>query len=164
MTCVVINNSNQYKKLRDEKQHLAHRSGLPDHMINTIAIVMKGRKMDEDIIPQHAKNVYNEQTRVGWRNMIMGRISYRWSKVKTKDCKGRLETGKLWCIRAIKVILGWLHEKWILRCQMYQEPGEDLEHKALYEKCMEWWRAREIKGLLRGGAHLRNHRQKPRSL
>ena len=111
MTCVVINNSNQYKKLRDEKRHLAHRSGLPDHMINTIAIVMKGRKMDEDIIPQHAKNVYNEQTRIGWRNMIMGRISYQWSKVKTKDCKGRLETGKRWCIWAIKVILGWLHEK-----------------------------------------------------
>ena len=60
------------------------------------------------------------------------------------------------------MIMRWTHDKWLLRCQMFQDPGMDHEHQALYEECKKWWETRMKKGLHRSDAHLRNPRQEPR--
>ena len=162
LVCQVINGSARHKKLRDEKRHLAHKNGFPDHMIKMIVEVMEGRGIDDVNIPRDARKIYEEQTRIGWRNMSLGRITRKWSEIRKTDSSGRMRTGKRWRAQAITVILGWLYEKWNIRCRMCQEPGEDFEHKAILEECMLWWGSRETIGLMRGDAHLRNQRQKPR--
>ena len=127
-----------------------------------VAEIMEGRGINNVNIPKDSRKVYEEQTRIGWRNMSLGRITRRWSEVRKADGSGRMRTGKQWRANAIKVILGWLYEKWNIRCRMCQEPGEDFEHRAMLDECMLWWNSRETIGLMRGDAHLRNQRQKPR--
>ena len=96
---------------------------------------------------------------MGWKKMALGRITQKWSEVRKMGSRGKMETGRRWRTKVIKIILNWLHEKWIIRCQMYQKPEEDLEHKAIYEECIQWWETRETKGLTCGDAYLRNPRQ-----
>ena len=94
--------------------------------------------------------------------MTLGRITQRWSEIRRMDAKKKAGPGKKWRTKVIKIILGWLHDKWIMRCDIYQDPERDLEQEALYEECVQWWRARETRELMRGDAHLRNPRQQPR--
>ena len=162
MRCITINLSRQYKQLRDEKRHLASKYGFPDLMVNTVAKLMEGETIREEQIPSHAREVYRDQETIGWRNMTVGRISLRWSELKTTDYRGRLETDRRWRTRAIKTILGWTHDKWLLRCQLFQDPGMDHEHQALYKECKRWWETKMKRGLHKTDAHLRNYRQEPR--
>ena len=46
-------------------------------MINTIATLMEGREIDETIVPGEAERIYKEQGKLGWRNMVLGRITRR---------------------------------------------------------------------------------------
>ena len=45
--CVKINESTRYTKLRDEMRHKARAQGAPDHMINAMTRVMKGKRSSE---------------------------------------------------------------------------------------------------------------------
>ena len=94
----------------------------------------------------------------------MGRISKCWSQVRTTDKRGVLETEARWRVRAIKVILKWMHQKWLLRCEEFKAPEIDLDHRALYDQCREWWAERDKKQLHRHNAYLRNARQKPQQI
>ena len=74
-------------------------------MINTVATIMEGRPIDAGKIPYHARAVYKQQAQIGWRNIIMGKLSWRWSEVRTVDDKGRYEKKQRWRTRAIGIIL-----------------------------------------------------------
>ena len=163
LQCREINQSRQYRKIRDELRHLANGSGFPDHLINTIATIMEGKTIEIEKMPLHARYIYRKQENIGWRHMIKGRISHRWGEVRTVDSNGRKDTERRWRTKAIKLILRWTHEKWVLRCTLYQDPEKDLELQELYEACSEWWTARDIKGLLQTDAYLRNPKQAPRT-
>ena len=96
MKCPTINSNARYKKVRDKQRHLANRNGLPDHMVNAIANLMEGKEIDWGSVPRHARRVYKEQDEIGWRNMTLGRITQRWSKVRQIDAKKKAGPGKKW--------------------------------------------------------------------
>ena len=137
--CSRINNDIQNKKIRDEMRHTANRKGVPDHLINTLTAVMSGLEPEWERIPFHAREIYKEQETIGWLNMTRGRISSRWGEVRKTNSEGKKDPEKRWRAALIKIILGWTHEKWLLRCQLYKEPEEDLELQEIFAECSEWW-------------------------
>ena len=78
------------------------------------------------------------------------------------NSRGKMDTERRWWTTVIKIILGWTHEKWLLRCQLFQEPEEDLELQEIFEECSEWWETRETRGLHQSDSYLRGLRQAPR--
>ena len=94
--------------------------------------------------------------------MTKGRISLRWGEVMEADSKGKTGTKRRWQTKVIEIILRWMHDKWMIRCKLYQKPEKDLELQELYNECLEWWDARDTKGFLQTDAYLKSPRQAPR--
>ena len=112
---------------------------MPDYMIDTTANVFEGIQTSPDRIPIHARNIYEQQSRVGWKNYSRGRIVREWGGLRTTNSKGILEIESRWRAKIIKIILKWLHRKWILRCEMCSGPEAKYEHKDILEECLKWW-------------------------
>ena len=80
------------------------------------------------------------------------------------NSKGRTDTEKRWRTALIKIILRWTNERWLLRCQLYQELEEDMELQEIFEECSNWWESRETRGLHQSDAYMRGASQVPKIL
>ena len=80
----------------------------------------------------------------------------------TTDSKGRLETGRQWRTRAIKVILGWLHEKWLLRCKMVEVPEATEEYERTLQGAESLWARRHEISHLEKDRYLIGKRNQPK--
>lgn len=145
-------------------RHAANKSGIPDHLINTMAAIMSGQEMGQERIPFHAKEVYQEQEEIGWQNMTRGRIPLRWGEVRRANPTGKKDPEKRWRTALIKITLRWTHERWLLRCQLYQEPEEELELQGIFKECSECWETRRTRGLHQTDAYMKGASQAPKIL
>ena len=163
LECTKINNCTGNSQLKDRMRHRARAQGAPDHLVNVITQVMAGKQEGEGKIPRHARPVHEIQKEIGWDHFRRGRIAKSWSKVKTTDSDGRLRPDERWRTGITRVILQWLLQKWILRCEMIRTPEAEHDHGALLEICQRWWTLRGSKRLLRIDMHLTHDHLEPQA-
>ena len=163
LECTKMNNCTGNSQLKDRMRHRARAQGAPDHLVNVITQVMAGKQEGEGKIPRHARPVHEIQKEIGWDHFRRGRIAKSWSKVKTTDSDGRLRPDERWRTGITRVILQWLLQKWILRCEMIRTPEAEHDHGALLEICQRWWTLRGSKRLLRIDMHLTHDHLEPQA-
>ena len=61
-----MNIGDKYTRIRDKMRHSARASGMPDHLVNTIADAMIAKDIKTEDAPAHAKAIYEEQKEIGW--------------------------------------------------------------------------------------------------
>ena len=111
--------------------------------------------------PRFATCIYREQGKIGWNNFLRGRITKKWSQIKTTDSNGRLQPDSRWRSQMIRIILQWTLRKWELRCRLCAGPDAMAERDQLYAQCMNWWENKGDVHLLNADSHLKRERWKP---
>ena len=150
--------------MKDKMRHQAQAHGAPDHLINSMARLLEGEKIESKEIPRHAKDVYESQNKIGWDHFRRGRISKEWSKVKTTDSRGDKRPDERWRTGIARVILQWTLQKWLLRCDLAKSPEAEFNHGLVLETCKDWWRQRREKRPMRGDLHLARGENEPREI
>ena len=159
----MVNNSRAHEKLWDEMRHRAHAQGAPDHLVNAIAQVMTGKEIEGRNSQRHSRSIYAVQSDIRWNHFRRGRIVKSWRKIKRTDSGGRLKPDERWRTGITRVILQWLLQKWLLRCDMAKSPEAEYDHGVLLERCRTWWSLRREKRLLQMDIHLTREQQGPQA-
>ena len=161
LTCRTVSKSPLYLKIRDEKRHKMKKIGAPDHLINHTSGLMTGIERSPHRYPIPARMAYEQQRDSGWKNFIRGRIVHEWGSV-LKPKEGERKTNFIKRCELSKVLIEWLHEKWLLRCSLAVEPEATEEYERTFQEAERLWCRKHEIGLLEKDRYLLREGNKPK--
>lgn len=71
--------------MKDYTRHKAHKYGISDHIIDTMANVMRGVGREKIKSPLRARSIYNLQELMGWGHFKKGQMILKMGRTQDKN-------------------------------------------------------------------------------
>ena len=97
--------------------------------------------------PKEVRKAYEQQREVGWKNYLRGRLVQEWGSV-LKSLPGKQVTRLKLKSDIARILLEWLHQKWLLRCSLAEKPEQTREYERVQREGEELWDRRQRIALL----------------